>query len=195
MLILIPFLIISCHASFFTLPPRVETCFQLTTAKGSDIWGAYVISGEGDTKVITRVHKPDGIIIWQNPRDTREGSFDFVSENGGKYKLCFRTMDSLAKTVSFEFNSQDKTQFKELPKEEEIGPINDGLTKMNKELDKIYRNIHFYQRREKVHRDLAERTCDRVLWTVLIKIAVLVLISFSQIYMLRKFLEPKGSRI
>lgn len=197
MLFLISFIIVASHALFFTLPGRIEKCIQVQTVRGADVWGAYVISGEGDTMVISRVHQPDDTVIWQNQRNTREGSFEFVSENGGIYKLCFRALDAISKTVSFEFTSQDKSELKALAKEEELAPLSEGLVQLTRELDKIYRNIHFYERREKVHRDLSERTCERVLWTSVIKMGVLASISGFQIYMLKSFFNSnaKTSRV
>ncbi|CAG9323715.1 unnamed protein product [Blepharisma stoltei] len=187
------FLLNLAQAVYFTLPGHMENCYYLMAAKGSEVVGAYVISGDGDQNVITRLFGPDASILYQSQRKTREGHFEILSENGGKYKFCFRAIDGAPKTVSFEYKTTDKVSEKELAKEEEIAPLAEGLTKMTKKLDMIYRNIHFYERREKVHRDLTERTCDRVIYSAILKILVLGLISLMQIYMLRRFFSNKGT--
>lgn len=192
-MIFIAYLLSVAQAVFFTLPGHMEQCYLVTTAKGHEISGAYVISGDGDQNVITRVFGPDANVAYQSERKSREGQFEMISTNGGQYKLCFRAIDGSPKTVSFEFQTAIKIYDNKLAHEEELNPLNDGLIQITKRLDMIYRNIHFYERREKVHRDLSERTCDRVIYGALLKIFVLGLISLLQIYMLRSFFANKNS--
>lgn len=193
MLVFLTMLIGTASALFFNLPGKSEQCFSVNLSRGAEIWGAYVVSGEGDQNVLTRVTGPDGRVHYQSKPKTREGSFELNPEPAGEYRLCFQAKDKNAKTISFEFSSQDKPADDKLATEEEINPFKETLRQLSRNLDSIYRNIHFYERREKIHRDLAERTCDRVLWTAMGKILVLCVISFTQIFMLRRFFESKKS--
>ena len=105
-------------------------------------------------------------------------------------------MDKVEKTISFEFGLDDDNQDEEsLLGTENIDPLSNSLRDLGKQLDGVYRNIHFYQRREKVHRDLTEQTCDRVMMSAVIKMVVLALVGFLQIYILRGFFSGAGSSV
>ena len=66
-----------------------------------------------------------------------------------------------------------------------MDPLRGSFKNLGKSLDTVFMNLQFYERREIVHRDLAELTCDRVIYSAIIKIAVLFLISLAQIFSLR----------
>ena len=100
-------------------------------------------------------------------------------------------MDFSEKSISFEFSQESQIEEFALAKDDQFEPLNDDIQNLVKNLDTVYRNIHFYERRERVHRDLAEKTCDDLLWSVLIKIAVLCVLSLSQIYALKGFFTDK----
>lgn len=105
--------------------------------------------------------------------------------------MCFKALDRHSKTVSFEFTSQEEAEEGSLATEEELTPLRNGLKQLSKKLDSVYRNLHFYERRERIHRDLIEQTCDRVLWAGLSKMLVLISVSCLQVYLLRGFFEGK----
>ena len=191
------FLLYACtHALYFTLDPTKEQCFGLSVGKGKSFWGEFVISGQGEENVITRVTGPGGKIDYMSPRKAKEGKFQNKSEAGGIHNLCFRTVDKAQKTISFEFALEDEAQNEDaLLSNENIDPLSNSLRDLGKQLDGVYRNIHFYQRREKVHRDLTEQTCDRVMFAAVVKMIVLTLVGFLQIYILRGFFSGAGNTV
>ncbi|CAG9335902.1 unnamed protein product [Blepharisma stoltei] len=193
MLAFLCLLVGTAHALFFNLPGKTEQCFAVTVSRGAELWGVYIVSGEGDQNVLARVTGPDGRVHFQSKPKAREGSFELTPEPTGDYRLCFQAKDSRQKTISFEFSSQEKVVEDKLATEEEMTPLKETLKQLSRNLDSVYRNIHFYERREKIHRDLAERTCDRVLWSAMGKIFVLCVISLMQIFMLRSFFDSKKS--
>ena len=191
------FLLYACtHALYFVLPTTKEQCFGLQVGKGKGFFGEFVISGQGEENVITRCTAPSGKIDYMSPRKAKEGKFQAKSIEGGTHNLCFRTVDKVEKTISFEFGLDDDNQDEEsLLGTENIDPLSNSLRDLGKQLDGVYRNIHFYQRREKVHRDLTEQTCDRVMMSAVIKMVVLALVGFLQIYILRGFFSGAGSSV
>jgi hypothetical protein len=181
------------QALYFTLPGYQQLCFGLTVGKGGSFHGTYVISGQGERNVLVRVVAPGGIVQFTSPPRTSEGSFDLTSTEGGTHDLCFRVADSTQKTIAFEYSASEIKEA-ELATEMELDPLQDSIAVMAKSMDKVYRNIHFFERRERVHRDLAERTCDRVLWSALVKMFVLAIITCLQVYVLRGFFDSKTSK-
>ena len=174
---------ITANAVYFSLPGHKEQCFKLTVGKGNKFYGAFIVSGKGDENVITRVFSPDGKVDFQSPRKSREGHFEIVSSNGGDHKLCFKSIDSNKKIISFEFDNRPEIELDKLATE--VEPLAIKLSGVSAQLDTVYRNIHFYERRERVHRDLIEQTCDRVLWSALLKFLVLTLVVGGQVFVFR----------
>jgi len=181
------------HALYFTLPGYQQLCFGLTVGKGGSFHGAYVVSGQGERNVLVRVVAPEGTVQFTSPPRSNEGSFELISSEGGTHNLCFRVADSTQKTIAFEYTAAEAKEA-ELATETELDPLQDSISVMAKSMDKVYRNIHFFERRERVHRDLTERTCDRVLWSALVKMFVLAIITCVQVYVLRGFFDSKTAK-
>jgi len=180
-------------ALYFTLPGYQQLCFGLTVSKGSSFHGAYVVSGQNERNVLVRVVAPGGSVQFTSPPRSNEGSFDLTSAEGGTHDLCFRVADSTQKSIAFEYLIAENKEA-ELATETELDPLQDSIGVMARSMDKIYRNVHFFERRERVHRDLAERTCDRVLWSALVKMFVLAIITCVQVYVLRGFFDSKTAK-
>ena len=178
---------------YFVLNGYQQLCMGLTVGKGNAFRGAYVVSGQGERNVLVRVVAPEGTVQYSSPPRSNEGSFELTSAEGGTHNLCFRVADSTQKTISFEYTASEAKEA-ELATESELDPLQESISSMSKYMDKVYRNIHFFERRERVHRDLTERTCDRVLWSALVKMFVLAIITCVQVYVLRGFFDGKTSK-
>ena len=188
-------LAIACYGISFTLPSYSQYCFLIDGEKSHKLWGAYVISGEGDKNVLASLYDNSQKILYTSPLDSREGKFEIEVSDPQLYKLCFTAHDRTEKTVSFEFSQELKIEEETLASDDQFSPINDDLAKSSKLLDTVYRNLHFYERRERAHRDLTERTCDNVLWSVLAKIIVLCILSLTQIYVLKGFFNMNKASV
>jgi emp24/gp25L/p24 family/GOLD len=186
---------LACYSVFFTLPGFVEYCFFLDGVESQKIWGAYVISGPGDTNVLTRVFDRVKKPKYTSPKETREGKFVIEVGETQTYELCFKALDFEDKIVSFEF-SQDTLIAKNQPaNQDEFDPLTDDIEALSKSLESVYMNIQFYERREKVHRDITEKTCDNILWSVLIKIVVLCVLSLTQVVVLKGLFNQEKTRV
>lgn len=182
------FLISQSQALFFTLEGNAEQCFDLYVGKKHEFWGGFVISGENDQNVYTKLASSKGKTQYES--NDREGSFGLESV-GDIHTLCFRSLDSSITIISFEFSSEDEIEEEKLTTEEGLIPLRDSLKKITRNLDIVYRNLNFYENREKIHRDLAERTCDKVLLGGIWKIVVIIGVCLSQIYILRNYFNNK----
>lgn len=179
---------------FFTLEPKIERCIGISLMESMSFSGTYVFTGTHERNVIARVKSPQNFIMHQSPRGAREGVFELTSQDAGIHKLCFRTTDHVAKIISFHLEKKE-TQADELViTEEDMHPLTATLSAMGRRYDAVYRNVHFYQLRERTHRDLAEQTCDRILWCALVKVCILVVIALVQVKTMKGLLSSKSSQ-
>ena len=181
--------LVGCQALDFTLQGHSEQCFKLDVKLGTQIRLGFMISGQGDQNVITRLYDPKEKVLYQSPRGHRHGSFETTGEVEGSYKLCFRAMDRPQKVVGFEFSEEEEKQA--FATEDELEPLSQGLRKVSRKLDIVYRNLEFYVRKEKTYRDLSELACDKLLWCAVFKILVLVVVTGFQMYFLTGFFNNK----
>lgn len=187
------YLALACYSLFIQLPGYTEYCFSIDGKKGQKLWGEYVVSGEGDVNVLTRFFNGMKKSVYVGPKGTREGKFEEVLKQDEFHELCFKALDADPKTISFEFSHEE--QVTDLAAEDQFLPLDDEIKLTSRLLETVYRNLHFYERRERVHRDLTEKTCDSILRNVLIKIVVLSCISLTQIYVLRGLFSGEKTRV
>ena len=179
---------------FFTLDPAVERCIGVHLPSKREFAGAYLFAGENEDNVLARVKSPQGYILHQSSSGVKEGKFELESKEEGIYRLCFRTKDLIQKIVSFEFAAKESKKDQEAVTDTELAPLTNGLRSMGRVFDAVYRNIHFYQLRERTHRDLTERTCDRILWSAVGKMVTLGALCLVQIYILKALFKAKESQ-
>ena len=172
----------------FLLGSKQEECVSLTVEKNQVYWAAYVISGKNDKNVNVALTGPNDTVYYKSKEKSREGSLEQRAYHHGVYKLCFVNLDKHPKTVSFEF-SVDEVSSEDLTTELSFTDLNVRLRSMMRETEAIYRNIQFYRKREAVHRDLLEAACDKVLWSALGKMAVIIGICFGQVFILKGFFK------
>ena len=186
------FLVCVANAVFFSLPSHQPLCIGVDVKKSKDLWGAYVVSGIGDKNTVVTLKDPKNVVEFVNDPSSRDGKFHIHKPIAGVHYLCFKATDGEPKTISFDLCTEEPKEGK-LATEEELEPFEASLKKITRGVENVSRNLHFYQRREKVHRDLSERTCDRVLWVAGFKIFALASISVLQIYALKKILSSSNS--
>lgn len=179
---------------FFTLEPKLERCVGVLLAGKKEFAGAYLFTGQDEQNVIARLKSPQGYILHQSQRGVKEGKFELESKEEGIYRLCFRSTDNTEKIISFELAAKEGRKDLEVVTDSELEPLTNGLRSMGRVFDLIYRNIHFYQLRERTHRDLTERTCDRILWSAVGKMASLGAICLVQIYILKSLFKAKAEQ-
>lgn len=186
-------LFLGVQSLFFTLEAGKEQCFSLAVEKGHSFGGAFLISGKGEEFVMTRVIGPNNMLLYSSPTKAKEGEFKLSSAEGGMHKLCFRPTDSSPKVISFEFDHEwDELDDDTFATEETLRELGTSVRELYKNMSNISRNIHFFERREKTHRDLTEQTCDRVAWSGLVKMLVLGGITMTQLFILKRLFDNKS---
>ena len=179
-----PLLCLLASALYFQLDYRVERCLGIDLLSSQSFSGAYMVSGQGENNVMVRVEAPSKHVLYHSTPKSREGKFDLVSEESGRHRLCFKAFDRWPKNISFELLTRKAEP--EFLTENELLPLEENSVTMRKGYETIARNIRFTKQQERTHRDLTERTCDRVLWCAVVKVGVLVLVTVLQLVVLRK---------
>ena len=98
------------------------------------------------------------------------------------------------KIISFDISQKELLKKNDTVVDSDVEPLEASLLQMGRHYNSISRNIQFYQLRERTHRDLAEQTCDRVLWCAIVKMVVLSLISLTQVYTMKGMLGSKATQ-
>ncbi|CAG8705322.1 5785_t:CDS:2, partial [Ambispora leptoticha] len=120
------------------------------------------------------------------------GTYSLAAQLDGRYTYCFSNQFSTVteKIVSFNVHGvvyvqgDDGSNSHTDPLEKEIRELADGLAAIRDEQEYIVI-------RERVHRDTAESTNDRVKWWSLFQFIVLVSVCLWQVFYLKRFFEVK----
>ena len=171
------FMLALAEGLYFQLPGNSKRCLTESVGPGATITGEFVVSGIAEALVLTRLYDPDGKIAFKNPIGKAEGRFELQSPAGGNYQLCFQAFDRAAKTISFDL--QSTVSGLEFASEADLDPLEVTIDEIAKHTDRVLRNLKFFQLRERVHRDLTERTCTNVAWSGLAKVVVLLAVAVT----------------
>lgn len=184
------------HSISLTMQKRGQSkCFYLFAETGKVVSGEYIISGERDHNVGVTLTSSEQKLLYSNPQNTREGKFDYTIDRKSNLMLCFVSKDNLQKIISFEFYINEGMNEDRLAGLGELRVLSNIFILAAKRFDAIYRNLQFYEIREKAHRDLAEINCDRIVWMAAIKIVVLLTITFTQMWTLTRFFIGRSNKI
>lgn len=189
------FLLLILHITqgiFIQLNSKVEQCINHYVKDSPELWGAYIISGEGEKNVKVTLYDPKNVVEYISDENSREGKIKVKKPSSGVHRLCFRSSDNQSKSISFELKSEISS-VETVTVEEQLEPLEIGLRQASRNMESVYRNLHFYQRREKTHRDISERNCDRIWWATILKITCLVTITLLQIWGLTHILNRSSS--
>ena len=157
-----------------------------------ELWGAFLISGDSEKNVQVALYDPKNIVEYLSDANAREGKFNIKKPSLGVHRLCFKSLDSSMKSVNFEIKSEESNTDL-LALDEEIEPFQQSLSTLSRNVETVNRNLHFFQRREKVHRDISERNCDRILWAAGFKIACLIAVAGFQVWGVTYILNKRTS--
>jgi hypothetical protein len=128
----------------------------------------------------------------------------FLASSEGRYKFCFgnemsRWTPKVATLTIKRLDDATVTQPTEerkpgapgvdgeLAKPEHIQPLQQSISKISNALGAIENEQSYYRRREHRHRNTAEETCERVQWWSIYETSVIVLISLTQVLILRRW--------
>ncbi|KAF8592360.1 supernatant protein factor C-terminal domain-containing protein [Ramaria rubella] len=147
----------------------------------------YQVGGGGNLDIDFWLADPNGLALGKHLKQST-GTVSITTDKDGRHEYCFSNqMSTIAdKVVSFNVHGvvyvgEDETI---APIEREIRDLANGLQSVKDEQEYIVV-------RERVHRNTAESTNDRVKWWSIIQAIVLFAVVGWQIYYLKSFFEVK----
>lgn len=177
---------------FFQLNGNSESCIGHHVKKSKELWGAYMVSGLSEKKVQVTMYDPKSVIEYISDPESSEGKFSVKKPSLGVHRLCFKSLDSNQNSVSFEIKSEERNT-DSLVLDDEIEPFEVSLRQLSRQVENVNRNLHFFKRREKIHRDISERNCDRIKWAAILKIICLITVAICQAWGLTYLLNKSTS--
>ena len=180
------------------LPDRREQCFSEQISQNTECALEFQVIAGGKYDIDVYLFDPDSTELYSEKRK-EYGLFTFTTQSTGEYTFCFSNEFSTVthKLVYFEFTAG----------EQPIDPAGTGekhtaLTHMETKAVSIHNALNMivdYQTHHRIReshgRRMAERVNERVLWWSLLETGIIVLISVSQILVLRWFFVDKKSAI
>ena len=182
----------------FELPDRKEQCFseQIDSQTNCMLEFQVITGGNFDIDVI--LFDPSSKQLYSEQRK-EYGLHAFTAEITGEYTFCFSNEFSTVthKLIYFEFTSGEIAI-----DAGETGNTHTALTHMETKAVSIHNSMNMiidYQTHHRIReshgRSVAERVNERVLWWSLLETGIIVLISISQILVLRWLFVDKKSAI
>ena len=151
-----------------------------------------MISGLSEKKVQVTLYDPKSVVEFISDPESSEGKFSVKKPSLGVHRLCFKSLDSNPNSVSFEIKSEERSS-DSLVLDDEIEPFEVSLRQLSRQTESVMRNIHFFKRREKIHRDISEKNCDRIKWGAIMKIVSLIAVAICQVWGLTYLLNKSSS--
>ena len=196
-LLVFPSLLTSIELTF-ELPDRREQCFseEIESNKNCMLEFQVITGGNFDIDVV--LLDPSSIELYSEQRK-EYGLHSFRTRVAGEYTFCFSNEFSTVthKLVYFEFTAGEPPI-----DPAETGKTHTALTHMETKAVSIHNAMNViidfqthHRIRESHGRSVAERVNERVLWWSLMETGIIVIISISQILVLRWLFVDKKSAI
>ncbi|GJJ07445.1 hypothetical protein Clacol_001647 [Clathrus columnatus] len=147
----------------------------------------YQVGGGGNLDIDFWLADPQGLAIGKHLKQST-GSTSFTAEQDGRYEYCFSNEMSTVADKIVSFNVHGVVYIGE---DEAIAPIEREIRNLANGLQAVKDEQEYIVIRERVHRNTAESTNDRVKWWSIIQAIVLFAVVGWQVYYLKSFFEVK----
>eukprot|EP00669_Euglena_mutabilis_P003994 TRINITY_DN15098_c0_g1_i1.p2 TRINITY_DN15098_c0_g1~~TRINITY_DN15098_c0_g1_i1.p2 ORF type:complete len:212 (+),score=79.73 TRINITY_DN15098_c0_g1_i1:32-637(+) len=170
-----------------------EECFYDDALAGQRIFFAYQVTQGGGLDIDVTVTSPNDSLVFTEERESG-GRLLFRALEAGTHKFCFsnRMSTLTAKSIVFQIVAGDPAE-KKRKKPGATAVVERSLLRINEALDEIRNEQSYLRTRERVHRDTAESTNDRVKWGSIAQCGAMVGLSLVQAVYLRRGFEKKRS--
>jgi len=147
----------------------------------------YQVAGGGHLDIDFYLKNPRGQNMYELLHaDT--GTYSFTANIDGRYTYCFSNEFSqvTGKTVSFNVHG-----IMYVEDDAHTAPIEKEIRALSSALEAVKDEQEYIVVRERLHRDTAESTNDRVKWWSITQTGLLVLVCGTQVYYLKRTFEVK----
>ncbi len=175
-------LLVSVPPLNFPLTKSRETC--LVVSQG-DYEFEFVVSGQSEKEVRCVIQEEERQILQVMGKSEFEGEFTVTRSEA---KICFSSLDSMAKSVSVDFMRLDDPLRGVIADAGKMG-VHEKLFGSYQQLERVYRDQHFFLERNYIHSILLKQTEVVVVFFLLLKVMVAFLCGFFQLYFVKRILE------
>lgn len=174
-------------AHMIDVPAGKKECFFEDLHVHDKMTVTYQVGGGGHLDIDFWLSDPINIALNKRLRES-EGTASITAEKDGRYTYCFSNEMSTVTDKEVSFNVHGVIYVQDdgtvAPIEREVRELAIGLQAVKDEQEYIVI-------RERVHRNTAESTNDRVKWWSIAQAIVLVAVCGFQVYYLQSFFEVK----
>ncbi|KAH8929792.1 supernatant protein factor, C-terminal domain-containing protein [Atractiella rhizophila] len=149
----------------------------------------YQVAGGGHLDINFWVKDPGPrpkVLFQQEKKDT--GTYSFTADKDGRYEYCFSNEYSTVsgKTVSFNVHG-----IMYIEDEGHVAPIEKEIRLLSQALEVVKDEQEYIVTRERLHRNTAESTNDRVKYWSILQTGLLIAVCAWQVFYLKRFFEVK----
>ncbi|GAA94318.1 uncharacterized protein L969DRAFT_78613 [Mixia osmundae IAM 14324] len=177
------------RAHTIEMQPATEECFFEDLHAEDKMTVTYQVAGGGHIDIDFEMTDPDENVMYANTKQDT-GSYDFVAFKDGRYTYCFSNkMSTVAvKTVSFNVHGVMYVE-----DDGHTAPIEKEIRALANALEAVKDEQEYIVVRERLHRNTAESTNDRVKYWSFAQMLLLAVVCAWQIYYLKRFFEVKSN--
>ncbi|BGP52757.1 hypothetical protein JCM8202_004391 [Rhodotorula sphaerocarpa] len=175
------------YAHTIDLDAGAKECFFEDLHTEDKMTVTYQVAGGGHLDIDFKLTGPGNRVMnEQRKRDT--GTYSFTAENDGRFTYCFSNEMSTVsgKTVSFNVHGVMYVE-----DDGHTAPIEREIRQLSAALEAIKDEQEYIVVRERLHRDTAESTNDRVKFWSILQTVMLIAVCGWQIFYLKRFFEVK----
>ncbi|GAA5888731.1 hypothetical protein JCM6882_002830 [Rhodosporidiobolus microsporus] len=175
------------RAHTIDLDAGAKDCFFEDLHTEDKMTVTYQVAGGGHLDVDFYLTGPNNRVMnEQRKKDT--GTYSFTAEADGRYSYCFSNEMSTVsgKTVSFNVHGVMYVE-----DDGHTAPIEREIRQLSAALEAVKDEQEYIVVRERLHRDTAESTNDRVKYWSIVQTCMLFAVCGWQIFYLKRFFEVK----
>jgi len=170
------------------VPHSTKECFFEDLHVNDKMTVTYQVGGGGHLDIDFWLADPHNLALGKHIKQST-GSISITAQADGRHEYCFSNLMSSVADKIVSFNVHGVVYIAE---DEHIAPIEREIRDLSNGLQTVKDEQEYIVVREKVHRNTAESTNDRVKWWSIIQALVLISVCAWQIYYLRSFFEVKA---
>lgn len=185
--------VVSAHNEL--IKPKGRACYYEELRVG-DTFGVSFQVGTRDSQSSEQheidfwINNPSGHRVYQVNRAT-DGKADVDVKLQGRYEFCFSNEYSsdASKDVTFHVNHVWASKLRN----ERYDTLEGQIKLLSRLVHEVQQEQSYVVIRERVHRNTAESTNDRVKWWSILQFAVVVASSVFQVFYLKRFFEVRST--
>ncbi|GAA5827178.1 hypothetical protein JCM11251_001155 [Rhodosporidiobolus azoricus] len=187
LLLLVASLAALARAHTIDLDAGAKDCFFEDLHSEDKMTVTYQVAGGGHLDIDFYLQGPNNKMMnEQRKKDT--GTYSFTAEQDGRYTYCFSNEMSTVsgKTVSFNVHGVMYVE-----DDGHTAPIEREIRQLSASLEAVKDEQEYIVVRERLHRDTAESTNDRVKYWSIVQTCMLFGVCAFQVFYLKRFFEVK----